>query len=106
MRDFELFQDALQLEESYVSNLTRSMSLVLDEFYSDLRAVGVSSLVGAGVDEFFTNVAEAVKEYDEVYRESSDRSTSGCFRKERLRRRRNRKRRCRNSGRIWEKDPK
>ncbi|KAG8190147.1 hypothetical protein JTE90_026714 [Oedothorax gibbosus] len=73
MRDFELFQDALQLEESYVSNLTRSMSLVLDEFYSDLRAVGVSSLVGAGVDEFFTNVAEAVKEYDEVYRPEYER---------------------------------
>ncbi|EMP37895.1 GPN-loop GTPase 1 [Chelonia mydas] len=73
MQDFEIFQDALNQETTYVSNLTRSMSLVLDEFYSSLKVVGVSAVLGTGLDEFFVKVSEAVDEYEREYRPEYER---------------------------------
>uniref|UniRef100_A0AAF6YLF9 GPN-loop GTPase n=1 Tax=Bos taurus TaxID=9913 RepID=A0AAF6YLF9_BOVIN len=73
MQDFEAFQDALNQETTYVSNLTRSMSLVLDEFYSSLRVVGVSAVLGTGLDELFVQVASATEEYEREYRPEYER---------------------------------
>ena len=68
MQDFEVFEEALAQDTSYMSSLTRSMSLVLDEFYQNLRTVGVSSVTGAGMDEFRKAVDDAVVEFQTQYK--------------------------------------
>ena len=69
MEDFELFQEALEKErdQSYMSSMLSSMSMVLDEFYKSLRCVGVSAATGEGMDELFHAIEEASKEYYQDY---------------------------------------
>lgn len=64
MKDFEAFDSALSSESSYNANLSRSLSLTLDEFYKDLTAVGFSAHTGEGFDEFLAAVDAAVIEYE------------------------------------------
>ncbi|XP_065659591.1 GPN-loop GTPase 1 isoform X2 [Hydra vulgaris] len=68
MTNFDSFQDALSMETSYISNLTRSMSLVLDEFYEHLKCVGVSSVTGLGMDNFMSAISTAIIEYNTDYK--------------------------------------
>lgn len=65
MHDFEVFQAALEADSSYISNLTRSMSLALDEFYSTLKVVGFSSITGEGTDELLTLIKAAAEDYEQ-----------------------------------------
>lgn len=64
MSDFEAFEKALENHNSYNSNLARSLSLQLDEFYQDIKTVGVSSVTGEGFDDFFAAIDAAVLEYE------------------------------------------
>ncbi len=86
MTDFEKFQEALHEEEGkgvfggegfaggsgYMSALLNSMSLMLEEFYSHLSMVAVSSTTGDGVDEFFEAVEEKRKEFHRDYKPELD----------------------------------
>lgn len=99
MQDFEKFQEALAAgnatdpsstvtqhglnpkardydtegSQGYMNSLMNSMSLVLDEFYKNLRAVGVSSVTGDGMDDFLAAVQEARQEYLDDYRPELER---------------------------------
>lgn len=90
MTDFEAFQAALKEEEEagsfggveggglgggsgYMGSLLNSMSLMLEEFYSHLSVVGVSSMTGAGINEFFEAVGEKTKEFERDYKPELER---------------------------------
>lgn len=89
MTDFEAFQAALKEEEEagsfggvegggmggsgYMGSLLNSMSLMLEEFYSHLSVVGVSSMTGQGIKEFFEAVADKAQEFERDYRPELER---------------------------------
>ncbi|XP_022231661.2 GPN-loop GTPase 1 [Drosophila obscura] len=68
MTDFEVYQDALEQEQSFVNNLTRTMSLTLDTFYENLVTCGVSSKTGVGFAQLLKHVLDCVKEYENDYK--------------------------------------
>lgn len=88
MTDYEALSAALQEDQlkaemegadagsGYGGSLLQSMSLVLEEFYSHLSVVGVSSRVGTGVDDFFEAVREKADEFERDYQPELDRLRS------------------------------
>lgn len=81
MTDFESFQMAIQKDKDlnneqgsgYMNSLINSMSLMLEEFYSNLDVVGVSSYTGQGFDKFMEAVDNKVDEYNEFYKAERER---------------------------------
>lgn len=88
MTDYDAFQAALTEDENnnafggqegagmgsgYMGSLLNSMSLVLEEFYAHLSVVGVSSLYGTGIDEFFEAVKEKAEEFKRDYQPELER---------------------------------
>ncbi|KAL2887683.1 GTPase npa3 [Ceratocystis lukuohia] len=88
MTDYEAFQAALREDEErdvlageayggggsgYMGSLLNSMSLVLEEFYSHLNVVGVSSRVGTGMEEFFAAVQQKADEFERDYQPELER---------------------------------
>lgn len=91
MTDFDAFQTALRQEEEagvfgaeggtggfgsgsgYMGSLLNSMSLMLEEFYRHLNVVGVSSMTGDGIDEFFEAVEEKRQEFERDYKPELER---------------------------------
>lgn len=68
MKDEDVFEDAVRQGSSYMSNLTHSMSLVLQEFYHNLTAVGISSVTGSGFDDLFNATIRCALQYNEEYK--------------------------------------
>ena len=95
MTDFESFQAAIKedqdlngdngLGSGYMSSLVNSMSLMLEEFYSQLDVVGVSSFTGDGFDEFMQCVDKKVDEYDQYYKQEREKALNLKKKKEEMR---------------------
>ncbi len=84
MQNYESFQQALDDDNAknsnnstndgsggggYYSSLTRSLALVLDEFYHHLHSCGVSAATGQGLDDFWTCVDQASSDFATGYAE-------------------------------------
>jgi len=67
MTDYESYQEALNDDTSYSSSLSRSLSLVLDEFYEDVKAIPFSSLLGTGILDLYDCIDEKRKEFFEEF---------------------------------------
>lgn len=95
MTDFEAFQTALRddqesngasgLGSGYMNSLINSMSLMLEEFYSQLDMVGVSSYTGEGFDDFLKAVDGKIVEYEDYYKTERERILKAKEEKEKRR---------------------
>lgn len=67
LEDFDNLDVALDKVKGYMTSLSRSMGLVLEEFYTKLNSCGVSGVTGLGMNEFFESINKGRTEYNEVF---------------------------------------
>ena len=68
MRDFDAFAKALDADPSFSASFSRSLSLVLEEFYENIPSVGVSAATGEGMDALFEAFDTCREEYEREYK--------------------------------------
>lgn len=69
MEDFEAFDEAIEKETTHSASVARSLSLVLDKFYSNIKSVAVSAVTGDGLEELLKKIKESKEEYKEIMEE-------------------------------------
>uniref|UniRef100_A0AC35GC43 GPN-loop GTPase n=1 Tax=Panagrolaimus sp. PS1159 TaxID=55785 RepID=A0AC35GC43_9BILA len=68
MKDYEELGTSIEdARDAYINNLTHSLSLVLDEFYSTMTTVKVSSRTSEGMEDVMAAIEKCKEEYFEKY---------------------------------------
>jgi GPN-loop GTPase len=68
MRDFDQLDSNLSKVDTYLSSLSRSLSLVLEEYYKNVEACGVSAKTGKGFEHMIqVKIPKCREEYYEVF---------------------------------------
>lgn len=67
MADLDAFSAALDADQTYAASLSRSLALVLEDFYENLPAVGVSAVTGEGLPAFFEAAETCRRQYEAEY---------------------------------------
>jgi GTPase SAR1 family protein len=85
MTDAALFQEALQedteAKSTYFTDLSYSLSLVLDSFYENIRSCAVSAVTGEGVDQLLVEIEACKKEFFESYKAGLDKNRAENLRR-------------------------
>ena len=68
MKSLDDFEAALRSNKTYMSTLIQSLGNVLDAFYANIKTVGVSSVTGQGMNDFFEQIEQCKVDYFQSYK--------------------------------------
>lgn len=67
MNDYNAFYDAVMQDDSYMASFSRSCALMLNQFYSEIKYNGVSSMTGEGFEQHIRALEECREDYKSSY---------------------------------------